>query len=134
MTSEYGDAPADYHLDLIDIDLPDNTWDYIVCHRVIEHLSDDRRGMKELLRILKPGGTLVMSVPIDRDLVKTIEYGKPNPLETDHYYRYGKDFEKRIPQEYITKAYDFRDLFKKDEFKMMSLVDDTIFICQKPDN
>jgi len=133
-TSEYGDAPADYRLDICDIDLPGESFEFIICHRVIEHLPDDRKGMRELYRILKPGGILIMSVPIDRDLDRTIEYGKPNPLETDHYYRYGLDFEKRIPPEFIVESHDFRSLFTRKEFGEMNLMDDAIFLCRKPDS
>jgi len=130
-TSNYMEDTADYDIDIMDIPFDDNTWDYIICHRVIEHISDDRLGMRELYRILKPSGKLILSVPIDDTLEKTIDYGKPNPFENDHYYNYSLDFEKRIPEQFKVTRHAFSDIFSKKEFNEMSLSDDYIFICEK---
>jgi SAM-dependent methyltransferase len=132
-TSEYAkEAATDFHFDLIKIDCPDHTWDYIICHHVIEHVSDDRKALQELFRILKSGGTLILSVPIDPSLERTIEYGRPNPHETDHYYRYGRDFQSRIPREFQVVPHDFRSLFSEREFLQYHLKDDYLFVCRKP--
>ena len=37
------------------------TFDIILCTQVIEHLLDDKKGLAELCRMLKPGGYLVIS-------------------------------------------------------------------------
>lgn len=132
-TSEYAkEIPADYHYDLMQVECPDRTWDCIICHHVIEHVPDDGKAMRELLRILKPGGSMIMSVPIARNLERTLEYGKPNPHETDHYYRYGRDFADRLPPELLVTAHDFRRLFSEKEFQRYHLKDDYIFLCRKP--
>ena len=34
---------------------------------MFEHVADDRQAFREVLRVLKPGGMLVFSVPIDLD-------------------------------------------------------------------
>lgn len=36
----------------------------VLCTEVIEHLPDDRAGIRELVRMLSPQGTLVLSVPV----------------------------------------------------------------------
>ena len=41
----------------------DNTFDAIVAAEVLEHLPDDRQAMSELVRVLKPGGRLAVTVP-----------------------------------------------------------------------
>ena len=130
-TSNYHENTADYDIDIMDIPFEDNSWDYIICHRVVEHIPDDRLGMSELYRILKPSGILVLSVPIDDTLDKTIDYGKPNPLENEHYYNYALDFEERIPAQFKVTRYSFANLFSEKEFKEMCLVDDYIFLCEK---
>lgn len=40
-----------------------NMFDYIVCSEVIEHTPDPFKAIEELYRILKPGGTLALTVP-----------------------------------------------------------------------
>ena len=131
-TSEYSqEIISDYHYDLEDIDCEDNFWDYIICHRVIEHISDDRKGMEELYRILKKGGVCILSVPIDRGIEKTVDFGQPNPFESDHFYHYGNDFKLRIPPQFETVEYDFKNLYSKTDFKKMGLMDDLFFVCKK---
>lgn len=41
----------------------DNAFDRVLCGEVLEHVFDKDRALTELLRVLKPGGTLVISVP-----------------------------------------------------------------------
>jgi SAM-dependent methyltransferase len=40
-----------------------DTFDKIICAEVMEHVDDDRLGMAELGRILKPGGKIAVTVP-----------------------------------------------------------------------
>lgn len=42
----------------------DDAFDLVVACDVVEHVEDDRRAFAELRRILRPGGTLVFSVPL----------------------------------------------------------------------
>ncbi|HEX9330249.1 MAG TPA: methyltransferase domain-containing protein, partial [Anaerolineales bacterium] len=49
--------------DIFDLPIADETFDKVLFTEVLEHLSDDRRGLCEIHRILKPGGILALSVP-----------------------------------------------------------------------
>ncbi len=54
--------------DLVAVDaqnLPfcDDVFDKIVCTEVLEHIPDDKAGIRELVRVLKPGGLIAISVP-----------------------------------------------------------------------
>lgn len=42
---------------------PDGTFDKIIFSEVLEHLDDDVGGLIEVKRVLKPGGTLFLTVP-----------------------------------------------------------------------
>ena len=42
---------------------PDNTFDRVIAAEVLEHIPDDRRAMAELTRVLRPGGTIAVTVP-----------------------------------------------------------------------
>jgi SAM-dependent methyltransferase len=41
----------------------DNTFDRIIAAEVLEHIPDDEAAMAELCRVLKPGGTIAITVP-----------------------------------------------------------------------
>jgi SAM-dependent methyltransferase len=42
---------------------PSNTFDKIIASEVMEHIPDDTGALDELVRVLKPGGTLAVTVP-----------------------------------------------------------------------
>jgi len=64
-----GDLP----LDLTDLKLPDESFGAALCSHVLEHVPDDRRAMGELHRILKPGGWVIVMVPLDTGRAATYE-------------------------------------------------------------
>lgn len=41
----------------------DGLFDYVLCTETLEHVPDDRAVLRELVRVLRPGGVLVISVP-----------------------------------------------------------------------
>lgn len=43
--------------------IADNTFDYAVTFQVIEHIQDDKTFIKEIHRVLKPGGILMLTTP-----------------------------------------------------------------------
>lgn len=40
-----------------------NTFDVLLSHEVIEHVSDDRQSAREMIRVLKPGGRILLFCP-----------------------------------------------------------------------
>jgi 2-polyprenyl-3-methyl-5-hydroxy-6-metoxy-1,4-benzoquinol methylase len=48
---------------ILDIPFGRDTFDYVVSSEVIEHIPDPYAALRELHRVLKPGGTLVLSTP-----------------------------------------------------------------------
>lgn len=49
--------------DALDVPFPDGTFDRIICSEVLEHIWDDERAVRELVRVLRPGGRLAVTVP-----------------------------------------------------------------------
>lgn len=49
--------------DITRLPFADATFDLVICSEVLEHIPADRAAMAELLRVLKPGKDLVVSVP-----------------------------------------------------------------------
>ncbi len=50
-------------MDVTSLPFKDNSFDIVICSEVLEHILDDAKAMSELVRILKPGKTLAVSVP-----------------------------------------------------------------------
>ena len=63
---EMGEIRGRWALGMTDITgLPfrDGTFDLVICSEVLEHIRDHRTAVSELVRVLKPGGDLIVSVP-----------------------------------------------------------------------
>lgn len=58
--AKYGDIRVG---SIEDCPYEDAAFDVVLCHHVIEHLEDPLRGLRELRRVLRPGGFLVLGTP-----------------------------------------------------------------------
>jgi SAM-dependent methyltransferase len=43
--------------------LPSNAFDLILSHEVLEHVQDDAQAVREMVRVLRPGGRIMVFVP-----------------------------------------------------------------------
>jgi SAM-dependent methyltransferase len=96
---------VDDRIDLTDIAYPDESVDIFLCSHVLEHIEDDRTAMRELCRILTPGGFGMLLVPLFPGLDETHEDTAIDTLAErwrhfgggDHVRQYGKrDFVQRL--------------------------------------
>ena len=53
-----------YQCDLTNIPVEDERFDVVVCTQVLEHVPEPLSVLRELARVLKPGGTLYISAPL----------------------------------------------------------------------
>jgi len=67
-----GIEPRLVQANLETLPFPDASFDVVLATQVIEHLLDPPRGMRELARVLAPGGRLVISTDHDRALVSRV--------------------------------------------------------------
>jgi SAM-dependent methyltransferase len=58
-------VPGIREMDITDIALPDANFDLVIASHILEHVPDDRRAMREVRRVLKPGGTALLLVPFE---------------------------------------------------------------------
>lgn len=136
------DSPlAMVNVDIINILYDDNSFDVILCSHVLEHVIDDREAMKELFRVLKPGGWAILLVPLSNESDKTFEdpsIESPRDREhifgqKDHVRIYGRDYKDRLEKAGFTVKVDgyVREL-GDDKIKKHGLSEDQeIYFCTK---
>ena len=66
--ADAGDLPAAARSattrgDATRLPFPDGTFDRIIAAEVLEHIDDDMGAIRELARVLRPGGTMAVTVP-----------------------------------------------------------------------
>jgi predicted SAM-dependent methyltransferase len=95
---------ADQLADVTDLPFEDGSFDLVICSHVLEHVPDDRKAMRELHRVLVPGGLALMQHPIDHDRAETYEdwtITEPDARavafnQWDHVRIYGRDMTDRL--------------------------------------
>lgn len=95
---------VDVKADILDLPFNDNSFDIVFCNHVLEHITDDKKAMQELYRVLKPNGMGIFQIPQDITLEKTYEdFSITSPEERakhfgqyDHVRVYGKDYFNRL--------------------------------------
>ena len=132
---------AEIKADICDLPFLDNSYDFILCNHVLEHVIDDDKAMRELYRVLKKNGLGIFQVPIDYNRDTTFEdFSVTNKKERnklfgqyDHVRIYGLDFFDRLQKagfsvercEYTSK------LSKEDIIKFCLPKKEIIPICRK---
>ncbi len=66
--NQMGYGRIDFVSDILNIPVPDKSYDVILCTEVIEHIPDPISAIKEISRILKPGGSLLITAPLQSGL------------------------------------------------------------------
>ncbi len=128
-----------FRMDLPAAPLLSETFDAILCIHVLEHIQQDRQAMRELYRVLKPGGWAGISTPIRLDQ-KTFEdpsITSPEARqrafgETVHVRYYGYDLKDRLEEAgFCVSFYPGKDVDPQSK-QMYGLRDDeNIFLCTK---
>ncbi len=73
----------------------DESFDFLWCHHVLEQVPDDRAAMRELRRVLRSNGELIISAGLQpRD--ETEEFGFSDKRYSGNQRGYGRDFPQRL--------------------------------------
>ncbi len=133
---------ADIKADITAMPLDDNRFDLVFCNHVLEHIPDDRKAMSEIYRVLKPGGTAILQIPLDASRQTTFEDPSvTDPAERarlfgqyDHIRVYGMDFFDRLRETgFRVQAIPVSKLFSPDEIKRYALdAGEILPVAQKP--
>jgi SAM-dependent methyltransferase len=104
LTADLDPDDVDLRLDLTKLDLPDASFEAVICSHVLEHIPDDAAAMRELRRVTAPGGWCLVMVPLDLGREQTYEDPSicdPSERERafwqhDHVRLYAPDISKRL--------------------------------------
>jgi SAM-dependent methyltransferase len=103
-TTDLNSPLADVKADICNLPFEDNSFDFILCNHVLEHIPDDTKAMQELYRILKPGGTGIFQIPQDLSRETTFEDNSITDSKEratifgqyDHVRVYGRDYFEKL--------------------------------------
>jgi ubiquinone/menaquinone biosynthesis C-methylase UbiE len=132
---------ADYHFDIHKMPFDDNTYDFLMCNHVLEHVEDELKATQEIYRVLKPGGWAILQVPINLNFKETYEDSSiTDPKERekhfgqyDHVRWHGKDYGKRIARAgFDVEELNYIDEFNEDQIEKMRLPkNEILYIARK---
>lgn len=109
-----GNDPVDIPCNVMEepIPVPDNTFDYVYSSHLIEDFEDTGKALREFIRILKPGGNLILVFP-DQPAYEAYCRSSGQPLNTHHIHQdMGLSFMKNVMNQLQGVNYDV--LFESD--------------------
>jgi SAM-dependent methyltransferase len=142
LSADLDGSQAMVAMDLTRIDVPDKSFDAIVCSHVLEHIPDDGKAMREMCRILKPGGWAILQSPVENS--RTITYedwsitSKQDRLkhfgQEDHVRIYGRDYADRLRNAgFVVNVDRFGEKIGSDRVRFHSLqADEDVYFCRRP--
>lgn len=140
LTIDLAAPNADIHADITATGLKGSSFDAIICCHVLEHIIDDRAAMRELHRLLRPGGVAYIQVPCNERAYETDEdpaVRDPRERERrfgqfDHVRLYGLDIVQRL------QSAGFRvtqrrpgEILDAEQMTTRGIYDDVLFECEK---
>ena len=142
ITTDLNSPLADVKADICDLPFPNAEFDFILCNHVLEHIPDDHQALRELYRVLKPGGSAILQIPQDLEREETFEDDSiTDPAERakifgqyDHVRVYGRDYFDRLRSAgFIVKEVDYTSQLSDDSINRFRLAAGEIIpVCQKP--
>lgn len=140
-TADLESPLADYKCDVQNMPFESDLYDIVICNHVLEHVPDDKKAMREILRILKPGGFAILQVPADFNRTETFaDDSIKDPKERtrifgqyDHVRVYGTDYPERLKSVGFTiDEPNFIDIMKEETKVKFSInIPDFMFACKK---
>lgn len=141
VTTDLNSPLADIKADICDLPFENESFDFILCNHVLEHIPDDKKAMEELFRILRPGGTAILQIPQDLNREHTFQDDSiTDPKERakifgqyDHVRVYGRDyFDKLRAVGFEVDEVDYTSKLTEAEIEKYSLAQGEIIpVCRK---
>lgn len=107
ITADIESPLAKVKMDIHKMPFDPGSFDVVLCNHVLEHVTDDIQAIKEIARVLKPGGFAILQVPFFAPVPEKT-FSDPTITDRtvrekmfgqdDHVRRYGTDYSTRIQQ------------------------------------
>lgn len=143
ITADLHSPLASVKADLCNLPFPNHSFDVILCNHVLEHIPEDTKALRELYRVLKPGGWGILQVPQDLQRDKTFEDHTITDKrerarifgQYDHVRIYGKDyFDKLRYVGFTVEAVDYTAEFSQEEIQTYRLAQGEILPVVKKES
>jgi SAM-dependent methyltransferase len=141
VTTDLDPAKGELQLDITRLALDDGAFGAIICSHVLEHVEDDAAAMRELYRVVAPGGWVIVMVPLDVSSIRTHEdpvFRTPEQREReywqhDHVRLYAPDIADRlrVPGFEVETERLAVNLGAAEAARYGLLEDDLIFLCRR---
>jgi SAM-dependent methyltransferase len=126
-------------MDVTRLAFPDESFDFVLCSHVLEHVPDDQRALRELHRVLKRSGWAILQVPIKREhTFEDLSVVSPEDRlrlfgQRDHVRIYGRDFKDRISTAGFSVSVErYKEELGPEGMRRLGLLaEDDIYLCNK---
>jgi SAM-dependent methyltransferase len=141
LSGDIASPHAMVRLDVTDLEFEDDSFDVVMCSHVLEHVDDSDQAMRELFRVMRPGGWGILDAPIEDDLEDTFEdWSVTEPADRervfgqrDHVRLFGRSYPDLLARAGFTVEKD-RYTLADGEVERFGLKPemDHIWMCRKP--
>ncbi len=132
---------VDVRFDLTRLPHPDGTFRLIYCSHVLEHVQDDGAAIREMRRVLEPGGLALVQIPVDEARQHTFEDPTARTAsdrlrlfgQDDHVRIYGVDAVRRLREGgFDVVGVRPSDILSRDDVVRLGLdASELAFLCRR---
>ena len=130
ITADLVSPIADVKMDVQNMPFENESYDVVFCNHVLEHVTDDKKALSEIYRVLRKDGFGIMQVPLRSDWAKTLEDPTITDREErirlfgqyDHLRMYGQDYPERLEElGFKVETYDISTYLSAEDFRRYAL-------------
>jgi SAM-dependent methyltransferase len=141
LSTDLDPSVADVRADVTALPFDDRSFDLVLCIHVLEHVPDDRAAIRELFRVLRPGGTAVLQLPPSHLEETSEDPAITDPAEREEYFGQfdhvrlcGRDYGDRLEEAGFDVAFvDYVERLDdaiRDEYGLR--VGEPFYVCTRP--